>query len=62
MVAEPVVTLVGDDDTGFFGFDGGVGEVLRWWDVRRISNLAAWNEETDGRVSKRALGDCLEER
>lgn len=30
MVAEPVITFVGDDDTGFFGLDGGIWEILRW--------------------------------
>lgn len=30
MVTEPVVALVGHNDTGFFRLDGGVGEILRW--------------------------------
>lgn len=41
MVTEPVVALVGHNDTGLFRLDGGVGEILRWWDVRRILNTAA---------------------
>ena len=27
MGAEPVEALIGDDDTGLFGVDGGIGEV-----------------------------------
>ena len=27
MFAQPVVAFVGDDDTGFFGFNSGVGEI-----------------------------------
>lgn len=43
VVAEPVVAYVGDDDTGFFRLDGGIWEILRWWDVRRIfSFFLAW--------------------
>lgn len=44
MVTEPVVALVGHNDTGFFRLDGGIGEILRWCDVRRILNLAALRE------------------
>ena len=29
VLAEPVEALIGDDDTGFFGVDGGIGEVGR---------------------------------
>jgi hypothetical protein len=55
---QPVVALIGDDDTRLFRVDGGIGKILRKSVTCAVHRLRA----TYGRVTERALGDGLEQR
>jgi hypothetical protein len=44
-VAQPVISLVGNDDAGLLGVDGGVGE------VGRVSQLASGDGLEEGRFT-----------
>jgi hypothetical protein len=57
LFAEPVKSVIGYEDTRFFGINGCEGEILRQVSkYRKKVNIG-----THGRISKGALGNSLKE-